>query len=84
MTGLSLLGFLAGTKVGRVACVIALTLLMIIIVGAAALRRGGALERAAQSAAALDQILKRIALDEEISSLSASERRSRLLRWARQ
>jgi hypothetical protein len=82
MTWLSLLGWLAGSRAGRVAAVVVLTLLMVAIAAAAAFRRGATLERAAQAAATLDHIRKRIASDDEIASLPAAERRDRLMRWA--
>lgn len=82
MTWLSLLGWLAGSKAGRIAGIVLVTVAMITIVAATALRRGRALERATQIAAALDHIRKRMASDDEIARLPAAERRDRLMRWA--
>jgi len=82
MSWLSVLGWLSGSKAGRITGVIVLTLAMIAIIAAAAFRRGGALERAARTAAPLDHIRKRMTSDEEIAGLPAAERRDRLMRWA--
>ncbi len=83
MSWLTLLAWFAGTKTGRIAGVITLTLAMIAIALAMAFRRGGAAERSAATTAVLDHIRKRMTSDDEIARLPVAERCDRLMRWAR-
>lgn len=73
------LSWLIGSKIGRYVAMGLVVAGILAVVAYSLIRRGVDQERARQIAASLENLRSRIATDDEISRLSAAERRRRLL-----
>ena len=80
---LSIGTWLVGSKAGRIAATVALSLVMAGLIVVSAFRKGETAEKARQQTATLDAIRKKVASDDEIDRLPAAARRERLRQWAR-
>lgn len=79
---LSVLAWLIGSKAGRITAVLALSGLMIVLAVWLAYRKGLASERTRQTQASLDNLRKRVAINDAVAKLPADKRREELAKWA--
>lgn len=77
----SILSWLIGSKAGRITAVTLLSLVMIGVITWQAFRRGAASERAKQAVNSLDNLRKRVAINDQVSRMDGNARRAELQRW---
>lgn len=80
---ISVLSWLVGSKAGRITAVVAISLAMVGLALLRAFQKGEAAERAKQATATLDNIRKKVAIDEKVRSMPPADRRAELARWVR-
>ncbi|RMF00176.1 MAG: hypothetical protein D6773_11880 [Alphaproteobacteria bacterium] len=77
------LSFLLGSRLGRLVGAIGLTAAVVLLVSLAAYRKGIKAERVRQKARQLNNIRKRMEVDDEVARMSRADRRRELERWMR-
>ena len=80
---LTALSSLLGSKAGRIAAVVVLALASAALVLWQVFRKGAASEQTKQAQASLDALRRRISTDDELSKMSAADRRRELAKWVR-
>ena len=78
---LSVLAWLMGSKAGRIASVVGLSLLAVGVALLIAYRKGIEREQLRDVQRSLDTLRKRIAVDDDIAKMSRADRREQLSRW---
>lgn len=80
---ISVLGLLTGSAIGRKLALYGMIAFGVLLVVWRIFAAGKAAERAKQSQAALKALRTRVTVDDQISKLSAPERRDALRKWVR-
>lgn len=79
----SLLGWLIGSRWGRITAVSVVGLALFLVLLLRAFQKGQSAEKSRQLEASLSNVMKRIAVDEAVRRLPVAVRRDRLREWSR-
>jgi hypothetical protein len=80
---INILAWLVGSKAGRITVFSLAGLALVAVIALNAFRKGQQNVRTKQVERALDNIMKRVAVDEAVSRLPPDARRERLRQWVR-